>query len=95
MKQERIEFFENLLSKPMAEPHRSWIEELLAAVPRIKQEDLHNTIKGVRADWTKKKGVIENVTAGGTQSVTAGQRDRRTYLPAGPVVVKPDGVTDA
>lgn len=32
MKQERIEFFENLLSKPMAEPHRSWIEELLASV---------------------------------------------------------------
>lgn len=32
MTQERIQFFENLLSKPMAEPHRGWIEELLHAV---------------------------------------------------------------
>jgi hypothetical protein len=32
MKQERIEYFENLLQKPMAEPHRGYIEELLQAV---------------------------------------------------------------
>jgi len=32
MKQERIEYFEALLKRPMAEPHRSWIEELLQAV---------------------------------------------------------------
>lgn len=38
MTQERIQFFENLLSKPMAEPHRGWIEELLQAVkPSSKQ----------------------------------------------------------
>lgn len=32
MTQERIQFFEDKLSKPMAEPHRGWIEELLDAV---------------------------------------------------------------
>lgn len=31
MTQERIAFFEQVLSKPMAEPHRSWIAELLQA----------------------------------------------------------------
>lgn len=32
MTQERIQYFENLLKKPMAEPHRGYIEELLAEV---------------------------------------------------------------
>lgn len=32
MTQERITYFEKQLSKPMAEPHRGWIEELLEAV---------------------------------------------------------------
>lgn len=32
MTQERIKYFEDLLQKPMAEPHRGWIEELLQAV---------------------------------------------------------------
>jgi len=32
MKAERIAYFENLLKKPMAEPHRGWIEELFAEV---------------------------------------------------------------
>ena len=32
MTQDRIAFFENLLKKPMAEPHRGYIEELLQAV---------------------------------------------------------------
>lgn len=32
MTQERITYFETILSKPMAEPHRGWIQELLEAV---------------------------------------------------------------
>lgn len=32
MTSERIKFFEDLLEKPMAQPHRGWIEELLDAV---------------------------------------------------------------
>lgn len=32
MTQDRIQYFENLLKKPMAEPHRGYIEELFAEV---------------------------------------------------------------
>jgi hypothetical protein len=32
MTAERIKFFETLLSKPMAEPHRGYIEELFSEV---------------------------------------------------------------
>lgn len=67
-----IEKYEAILKKPQPEPFKGYIEELLAALkgnettvailnkPKKRQE-----IHGVKADWSKNKGILENVTSGG------------------------------
>lgn len=46
MTQERIAFFEQVLTKPMAEPHRSWIAELLEAAKGKQEAPARQKSKG-------------------------------------------------
>jgi hypothetical protein len=52
MTQERIKYFEDLLEKPMAEPHRAWIEELLEEVKgKAGQSRASKKIDGMKPDF--------------------------------------------
>lgn len=106
MTQERIQFFENLLSKPMAEPHRSWIEELLGEVTgrvsthkavMVSPDGSETDIGILKPGTTKVNGesVSTEEFARTVNRATQTKRDRRTHIPAGPVGVKSDSVNDA
>lgn len=63
--QSLIEKYEKILQKPHGEPYQGYLTELveaLKAVPKKKEPDLQNKLRGVRADWSKDKGILENVT---------------------------------
>lgn len=64
MTNERIAYFEQLLKKPMAEPHRGYIEELFAEVTgktkhvavMVHQDGSQTELGGVKPDSVKING---------------------------------------
>lgn len=79
--QDIIAKYRKIMEKPVPPPFDGYLRELLEALEieagKPVQKDgntytkgLQNTMRGVKADWTKSKGILENVVAGSGDTIT-------------------------